>query len=195
MFPSKHINNFTSRADHILWKLCDLFKGELLHSRQENILPVFLVLASVFFSSQPGENVKGICYHFNYFLLFIGKFQASKDADRINNPTRPCRSSLTVTNPWPVLPVNPSSMPSTLCCFQASCKHYIIKLHFDQQSIRFDFWRLGASMNIYYSLPGLWHLRKKKAPAQKKKNVVSRSFTLFDIPHQLHSLFYWDTNF
>ena len=65
--------------------------------------------------------------------------EASKDADRINNTTHPCRSSLTVTNPWPVLPINPSSMPSTLCCFEASCKHYIIKLHFDQQSIRFDF--------------------------------------------------------
>lgn len=50
-------------------------------------------------------------------------------------------------------------------------------------------------MNIYYSLPGLLHLRKKKTLAQKKKNVVSRSFTLFDSPHQLHSLFSWDTSF
>ena len=46
---------------------------------------------------------------------------------------------LTVISPWSVLPINSLSMPSTLYCFEISYKHYIIKLHFDQQNIRFDF--------------------------------------------------------
>ena len=62
-FPSKHMKNLTSKTDQVLRKVCDLFKAELLHSREKNILPAFLVLASVFVSSQP-ERIKEIMLAF-----------------------------------------------------------------------------------------------------------------------------------